>query len=238
MFLIGRRCSCLARKRTNAALRNIARSAAQQAVAIEQQRKSVPKRRKRNRRKNNTRQSGTVQTTRAGTVSLKHSELWKTVTSTKNATSTSITLTFSPGQTGLKYLDSFANLFDRYRIVSATVSWKSSCSVTTNGSVMMGIDWDPKGNGMTGTQISTLDPNRRGPVRNSLRMVLPRDRPMAQRYLFTSSDKTMDKEYDITSFVLQAYFTHDSDSSKQVNLGDLFIEYELMLTGPRPPPSS
>jgi len=159
-----------------------------------------------------------------------HEELWKEIGGPTKA-GIAETLSFSPGTSGLSFLDKISLPFDRYILHSVVVEWKPSCGTTKDGAIVIGVDWDALGNVTSMQNVQTLLPRIRCPVWQSQSMVIPPSRLMSRRFLFVGASTEAAKLAiaDRASFALCVLSTLAEKASP---VGEIWVRYKISLEGP------
>lgn len=179
-----------------------------------------------------------VQSTPSGATRIRHTEFLSTLKSTVNVTESFGAYTFHPGQSKLLHLDNFAKIYERYRIFSCTVHYRTLVGTTTNGAVTYGIDWDfkygtddKKPSSMA--EITLKAPSRRSAIWQEFNMPLPANMLMDRKIKPVLSDSTDQKDnINDSSFCLLVGMSYDSAAAAK-SLGEVWITYDVEFIGPK-----
>lgn len=212
-------------KRSNAGLRKVTQAMAQATLSP-----SVPTRRRRRRRRPTTGSN-------TGVMRIRAEEIWNSNSSLENDTGLVKTLIFEPGASNLKYLDGLAKMFDRYKLHSAKICWKSSCSAVTSGTAIIGVVYDAANLPTTRQQAALCQPHIRVPVRNNGAFHIPPSKLMAQKELFCATkpaSTTEPADQNKAAFAIVIATTFDN-AAKAITLGEVCCQYDITLLGPMVP---
>ncbi|APG76114.1 hypothetical protein 1 [Beihai shrimp virus 6] len=131
---------------------------------------------------------------------------------------------FLPGQSKMPVLDSFARSFDRYRIHSLTLRYKTASGTTKTGSVILGIDGAVDHVPTTIAQVQGLYPKWRGPVWGEGAITANIATLMPQRWLTTSTDVSMLKSVAHAAFAVVVGLT---SAEPDVSPGEIWCSYDV-----------
>lgn len=134
---------------------------------------------------------------------------------------------FLPGASGMAHLDARAGLYEMYKIMGVKFLYRSSVGTTTNGEVLMGIDFDSRDIVLSYSGTAALQPKSIGPVWRDHTLVVPPARAMKQKWLLTSN--LQDDAPARGAFTLQVTNTSSSTT------GSIWVEYNLEFASPRIP---
>lgn len=124
-------------------------------------------------------------------------------------------------------MDARAGLYEMYRILGVKYLYKSAVGTTTNGEVLMGIDFDSRDIVATYQGTAALQPKTLGPVWRDHTVVVPPARAMKQKWLLTSN--LQDDAPARGAFTLQVTSTASNST------GSIWVEYHLEFASPRVP---
>jgi hypothetical protein len=160
-----------------------------------------------------------------GAIVLKQTEHWADI-SLPDPTKDNIKgFHFTPGGSNLAHLDTMAHIYERYRIVSASVHYRPSVGATKDGTVTIAAEWDAANDPTTLKGLYICQPVANTPVSKAVTINLPAHRLMQQKYLKCTGTKA----YDTTSFSI---FVGGKPSAAIVP-GTLWCTYHVILEGPR-----
>jgi hypothetical protein len=120
-------------------------------------------------------------------VRIRHEELFYTPRVVAAGTDLVGNKIFCPGASGMPILDSFGKCFDRYRINSIRLLWKTSSGTTKSGSVILGVDGAPDQVVSTTAGVQALWPKWRGPIWGEGSVTPNISTLMPQRWLATAN---------------------------------------------------
>jgi hypothetical protein len=135
------------------------------------------------------------------------------------------TYEFLPGATGMMHLDARAGLYEMYKIRGVRFTYRPAVGTTTNGEVLLGIDFDSRDTVATYEGTAALQPKSAGPVWRAFGLSVPPKRAMKQRWLLTSN--LQDDAPARGAFTLQV------TNTAAVNTGTIWCEYMLEFVSPR-----
>jgi hypothetical protein len=134
---------------------------------------------------------------------------------------------FLPGASGMAHLDARAGLYEMYRILGVKYLYKSAVGTTTNGEVLMGIDFDSRDLVLSYQGTAALQPKSLGPAWRDHTLVVPPARAMKQKWLLTSNLAD-----DAAS---RGAYTFQVTSTSNDSTGSVWVEYNLEFASPRIP---
>jgi hypothetical protein len=168
-----------------------------------------------------------------GGLRLKHMERWLDVSNATSNVSSVVSGIFVPGTSGIPVLDSIAKTFDRYRISSICIHFRTSLGTTNNGSIVLGVDWNADNNPPAFPEgIESFYPNIRGPVWKDLDLPIPSDRLMSRTF------------YKIPTGTLQGVVLFDCapfqfhagiECEATYQIGEIWVSYDVTFDGPQVP---
>lgn len=123
------------------------------------------------------------------------------------------------------WLKTVASAFDRVIWHQCRVEYRSACATTASGMLTMGIDWDVDSK-LTAPAIRALTPVVSTPVWQSATMTLPPGRLMTRKEYVIDKDDSK-RKYDSAPGIIYVNAT----SSPGVNVGELWVYYDLSLFG-------
>lgn len=157
-----------------------------------------------------------------GTLRVKYRELLTSV----SVNSTQI-YEFLPGATGMPHLDARAGLYEMYKIIGVRFIYKPAVGTSTNGEVLLGVDFDSRDIVQTYLGTAALQPKSTGPVWRAFGLRVPPERAMKQKWLLTSN--LQDDAPARGAFTLQVTNTANLEP------GTIWCEYHLLFASPRIP---
>lgn len=167
-----------------------------------------------------------------GTVIVRYKELLGSV---HNGTTQFL---FVPGSSGLPHLDARGRMYEMYRLRGPVrVQYRAAVGTTTNGEVLIGVDYDAKDAVLTYQGTAALSPKSMTPVWKDSVLVVPHNRAMKQKWLVTAADITPTEtggtptnyRDDAVAFGLNITSTGSSAT------GSVWIEYNVEFASPRVP---
>lgn len=127
------------------------------------------------------------------------------------------------------WLKGIARSYEQIVWLSAVVEWRSACATSTQGSLVIGVDWT-KTSALTREQAQALVPNLEVPVWGPARTLkLPSQRLMTRRAYNLDDSSSTDKQPGSVAYVVTA-----SRVSSDTFMGDIWVHYRVKLMGPKP----
>lgn len=129
------------------------------------------------------------------------------------------------------WLSNLSKFFDRWKIYSCSFEYRPSVGTTTDGKVMMGINYvSDGGNKVSKDTIAALTPFLDTPVWQSAKLVFPQNRLMVQKeYQIDSSPSNGNWEFP---GALEWSVGGPTGGTKEV--GDIWVTYDVELFGTNP----
>jgi len=134
---------------------------------------------------------------------------------------------FLPGATGMPHLDARAGLYELYKIIGVRFIYKPAVGTSTNGEVLLGVDFDSRDIVQTYSGTAALQPKATGPVWRAFGLRVPPGLAMKQKWLLTSN-----LQDDAPA---RGAFTLQYTSTASVEAGTVWCEYDLLFASPRIP---
>jgi hypothetical protein len=114
-----------------------------------------------------------------------------------------------------------------YKILGVKYLYKSAVGTTTNGEVLMGVDFDSRDLVLSYQGTAALQPKTLGPVWRDHTLVVPPARAMKQKWLLTSNLRDDAPAPGAFSFQVTSTATNST--------GSVWVEYNLEFASPRIP---
>jgi len=152
-----------------------------------------------------------------GTMVYRDRELWGV------AASGLLTLSFSPGQSGLARLDQFGKMFELWRLKRATLRYATAVGTTTAGAVYIGLDFDPDDLPTTLQGVQALTPLARIPVWEEGSVGVLTDRVNKAKWMYTTNGASHPG--------LQFGFAASIWNTGVASAGEFWLDYEIELAG-------
>jgi hypothetical protein len=166
-----------------------------------------------------------------GTCVIRYSERWTAIASMGEGAKT--VNYFSPGGSGMPWLDSFGRMFDQYKVRRVRVSYKPAVGTTTGGFLVMGVDYDPR-EVPTTAGVSILAPRVAGPVWQEMNLTVDPTRAQKARWMYCSSSPSNPVPGSMSDIMQTAFaIVTDLDMTVTATAGSLWCEYEVEFTGPQ-----
>lgn len=129
-------------------------------------------------------------------------------------------------------------MYEMYRLRGPVrVQYKAAVGTTTNGEVLVGVDYDAKDAVLTYQGTAALSPKSMTPVWKDSNLVVPHNRAMKQKWLVTATDISpvtnggtpTNYRDDAVAFALNVTSTGTGST------GSIWIEYNVEFASPRVP---
>lgn len=158
-----------------------------------------------------------------GRLVVQHEELFMTPTVQASGDAVAVKA-FCPGISGMKLLDNIAKGYDKYRVRSVVLKWKTSVGTTVSGAVLLAVDGNPATKGTSLAYVQALCPKFRGPVWSEGQVVPQISDLMSQRWLNTSTEATKATNVDYACFAAVLAIT---GAQANVSYGEVWCHYVL-----------
>lgn len=129
--------------------------------------------------------------------------------------------------TKFPFLKKLASAFDRVKWHKCRLIYRPCCSSTTNGNIMVGIDWDAQNEAaVSAAMVGALTPVMDVPVWQSASITLPSSRLQSRKeYIVEAATAT--QEFDLAPGYVVYWGTADADKI----IGHLWVDYDVTLFG-------
>lgn len=144
---------------------------------------------------------------------------------------------FVPGSSGLAHLDARGAMYEMYRLRGPVkIQYKAAVGTTTNGEVLMGVDFDAKDYVNTYQGTAALSPKAMAPVWRDATLTVPQARAMKQKWLVTATDISTAGTTTPANFRNDAVaFAYQVTSTGSGATGSLWVEYNVEFASPKVP---
>nr|WPR16557.1 MAG: RNA-dependent RNA polymerase [Mite astrovirus] len=126
---------------------------------------------------------------------------------------------FRPGKSGCRFLDQSAKGYELYRVRDASIHFKTGCGLSTSGTMVMGVDYNPD-NIRSEEDVRMCNPNVSGGIQ--------RDYSISLNVTEIMKGKKWLKTSDNDAFAV--YFSSTSDDA--TTIGQLNINYSIEFSTP------
>lgn len=134
------------------------------------------------------------------------------------------TLLVCPGKSGVSRLDSYAVLYDQYKIVQWQVRFTTRVGTMVSGMYIAGAAYSNADKPATIGDVAVLEPKVHHPIWKESTLNVPASRLMKQKYMYVY-DKLIGKEDTIAGKI---FVWVDGDAAEI----DAWIRYEVLFSGP------
>lgn len=165
-----------------------------------------------------------------GSLRVKHREFWYAPSIMVGQTSTVESRIFFPGNSGISRLDSFANLFELYRINSARIYYKTATGTTQSGMLHVGVDYDSKEIPTTVAGVAVLYPSFTIPIWSESSLSVQPDRANRAKWMFTFAGGQSHQDMGVGFAVLSGLAA--SPGAIELVPGEIWIDYDITYSGP------
>jgi hypothetical protein len=166
----------------------------------------------------------------AGSIRINHQEYFAEMKTSATSGDLITHVDFIIGGGTLSFLDTLGKSFERYKIHSCTILYRTSVGTNSDGAVWLGIDWDINRAKISATKdVAVLSPNRRAAVWQEFEMPIPSHKLMTRQYYICEPKKPDNPTEENTAFIL--YYACKGVKDKAY--GDLWVHYDITLEGPR-----
>jgi len=143
-----------------------------------------------------------------------------------------------PGKSQIPLLDSMGKIWDRYQILQMEIEFHPSVGTTTDGTITIGVDYDPRLKPNTFGKVMSLNPLVVGPVWQSQKFIIPRNRLGDRKYTYRSAESTRPDELQtpfLICYATDARATPDGATPPKPipkALGRILVRYRVRFDGP------
>ncbi len=143
-----------------------------------------------------------------------------------------ITLSINPGlETTFPWLANVANSYERYKFKNISFIYKPTCSASTDGSVFLCVDPNPSGLAPTSEQeMISMQYSANSTVWTPLTLQVPKEF-LVERTLYVRSAIPNTNAYDLKNYDIGNFSYAVSNSTSSI--GDLWVQYEIVLYNPK-----
>lgn len=144
---------------------------------------------------------------------------------------------FVPGSSGLAHLDARGAMYEMYRLRGPVkIQYKAAVGTTTNGEILMGVDYDAKDYVNTYQGTAALSPKAMAPVWRDATLTVPQGRAMKQKWLVTATDMNTAGTGTPANYRSDAIaFAYQVTSTGTASTGSIWVEYNVEFASPKVP---
>jgi hypothetical protein len=132
---------------------------------------------------------------------------------------------FTPGKSGCLVLDKLGSIYDNYRITSAVAKFKSAVATVNNGSLAMGIDYNPATQVSTAAQVEALTGSQKDNVYKDITVEVSAHKAQKQKWFSTASADA--DPYQKTAFTVAVYAPEVADVT---SVGSIWLSYSVVFS--------
>jgi hypothetical protein len=139
---------------------------------------------------------------------------------------------FWPGSSGMSRLDLLGSAWEQYKLHAAEVIYRSSVGTSTNGALIMGIDYDPRDAPTTLAGANVLTPRVRTTVWQSAAVRVDPSRAMKAKWHYC--DGPGDPSNETLAAAFGVVVSGNSSATAGTIMGEVWVRYKSTFTGPIP----
>nr|QRW42218.1 MAG: capsid protein [Marma virus] len=209
---------------------NLTAQVAALKVAKKSQQQPAPAKKRRNRKRKNGPLSNTG-ISADGRIVVQRCELLFEVKVAKSSTSGAYYEVLQPTDKRMPWLFKLSKNFSQIVWKSARLEYRPAVGAMKDGSLVVGIDWNPITSAPDKAKVQSMTPSFQVPVWQKKEMTIPSTRLQSRKYYSTDSSATTAIIDRVPCEVL-AYITASADANNDQYYGDIWIHYNVILQGP------
>lgn len=192
---------------------------------VKQQPSASGKKKKRNRNKNKR----GAKISSEGKIVVQRAELLCELTVAAGSSSTTCYAALKPSGTRMPWLAKLAGSFTQIIWHTARLEYRPAVGTMKDGSLVVGVDWDPESTAPSKSKVQSCSPNFQVPVWQKKEIAIPSSRLQSRKF-YTLSEKA-DKVDQAPCEVL-VYLSCTSNKDAEQYFGDIWVHYNVTLQGP------
>lgn len=131
----------------------------------------------------------------------------------------------------MPWLSKLTKNFSQIVWKSARLEYRPAVGTMKDGSLVVGIDWNPISSSPDKAKVQSMTPNFQVPVWQKKEMTIPSSRLQSRKFYSTDSSSSTDIIDKVPCEVL-AYISCTKDAVNKQYFGDIWIHYNVILQGP------
>lgn len=195
------------------------------AMKVAKQPSASAKKKKRNRNKSKR----GPRVSNEGKIVVQRSELLCELNVAATAASTSCYAALKPSGSHLPWLAKLSASFTQIIWHSARLEYRPAVGAMKDGSLVVGVDWDPESTSPSKAKVQSCSPNFQVPVWQKKEIAIPSSRLQSRRF-YTLSEKA--DKVDQSPCEILAYLSCTANKDSEQYFGDIWVHYNVTLQGP------
>lgn len=200
------------------------------ALKVGKQQQPAPAKRKRNRKRKGPSPLSNTGISSDGRIVVTRCELLFEVTADAAQGTTAFYYALSPAEKRMPWLSKLAKNFSQIVWRSARLEYRPAVGTMKDGSLVIGIDWNPVASAPDKAKVQSMSPNFQVPVWQKKEMTIPSQRLMSRKYYSTESTAQL---VDRVPCEVLGYLSCTADDKNKQYFGDIWIHYSVILQGPQ-----
>nr|QOW03292.1 capsid [Kisumu mosquito virus] len=136
-----------------------------------------------------------------------------------------------PNSSRMPWLSKLCKNFSQIIWRSARLEYRPAVGTMKDGSLVVGIDWNPIASSPDKAKVQSMTPNFQVPVWQKKEMTIPASRLQSRKFYSTDTSSSVDIIDKVPCEVL-AYISCTKDAANKQYFGDIWIHYNVILQGP------
>lgn len=209
-------------------LNNLTAQVAAMKVAAKPQSNASAKKKRNNRNKRKNKAPGI---SADGRIVVQRSELLFEIKGTKGTSSTAYYEILQATSARMAWLAKLTKNFSQIVWNSARIEYRPAVGAMKDGSLVVGIDWNPIAAVPEKSKVQSMTPNFQVPVWQKKELTIPSSR-LQSRKVYTLDTSATFSLIDRVPCEVLAYVSFTTDKDNDQYFGDIWIHYNVTLMGP------
>lgn len=167
-----------------------------------------------------------------GRITVQRAELLFEIKVAKGSSSTSYYEALQPTSARMTWLKTLSGSFSQIIWHSARLEYRPAVGAMKDGSLVVGVDWDPTTTVPSKSKVQSCTPNFQVPVWQKKELTLPASRLQSRKY-YALSDSGDIPMIDKAPCEVLAYLACSSNKDEEQYFGDIWVHYKVTLQGPK-----
>ncbi len=202
------------------------------ALKVGKQQQPAPAKRKRNRKRKGPSPLSNTGISSDGRIVVSRCELLFEVTVDAAKDSAAFYYVLQASANRMPWLSKLAKNFSQIVWRSARLEYRPAVGTMKDGSLVIGIDWNPVASAPDKAKVQSMTPNFQVPVWQKKELTIPSQRLMSRKYYSTDSSSNVQLVDKVPCEVL-GYLSCTADDKNKQYFGDIWIHYNVILQGPQ-----
>nr|QRW41860.1 MAG: capsid protein [Kellev virus]QRW41862.1 MAG: capsid protein [Kellev virus] len=198
-------------------------------VAAKPQPKAPAKKKRNKRKRGNAGPSNSISSD--GRIVVQRSELLFEIEAKAGSSNSAYYETLIPSTTKLAWLNKLSKNFSQIIWQSARLEYRPAVGAMKDGSLVLGIDWNPIATVPSKSTVQSCTPNFQVPVWQRKELTLPPGRLQSRKF-YSITDSGDVPNIDKTPCEVLLYLTCSASEKTKQYFGDIWLHYRVVLQGP------